>query len=387
MTVGRAPKRLLTIGHSYAVAVNRRLADALARDGEWDVTVAAPARFQGDFGWHTLEPGLGERCTVAPVPVHCGRPVHVMTYGLRLRSLLREPWDLVHCWEEPYVASAAQVAWWTSRRVPLVFATFQNIDKRYPPPFNWFERYTRSRADGIVAYGQTVRDVLVARGWASRPTRVISPGVDTTRFAPDASARAAVRAALGWNDDTPVVGFLGRFVHEKGLGHVESALDRLSRPWRALFVGSGPLEPDLRRWAARHPGRVAIETAVPHDQVPRWLNAMDMLVAPSQTTARWQEQFGRMLIEAFACGVPVIASNSGEIPHVVGEAGLIVPEDDGEGWLRAIDRLSADAPLRNDLSRRGRQRAVAVFDWAVVARAHLDFFDEMTALHPVGPAR
>ena len=379
MSAALARRRLLTIGHSYAVAVNRRLADALARAGDWEVTVAAPARFHGDFGWHTLESSPGERCTVAPVPAFCSRPVHVMTYGLPLRTLLRQRWDLVHCWEEPYVASAAQVAYWTRAGVPLVFATFQNIDKRYPPPFSWFERYTRSRAKGIVAYGQTVRAVLNARGWSSRPMRVIPPGVDTTRFAPDANARAAVRAALGWSDDTPVVGFLGRFVPEKGLLLLTSVLDRLSRPWRAVFVGSGPLEPDLRRWAARYPGRVAIETAVSHDDVPRWLNAMDLLVAPSQTTAQWREQFGRMLIEAFACGVPVAASDSGEIPHVVGEAGLIVHEDDAGGWLRTIDRLAGDAELRGDLARRGRQRALTTFDWSVVAHAHLEFFEGLLA--------
>jgi glycosyltransferase involved in cell wall biosynthesis len=306
-----------------------------------------------------------------------------MTYGRALRALLREPWDLVHCWEEPYVASAAQVAWWTRAGVPLVFATFQNLDKPYPLPFSWFERRTRARASGIVAYGKTVLEVLTARGWAGHPTRVIPPGVDTTRFAPDAHARAAVRAGLGWTGDTPVVGFLGRFVPEKGVLSLTAVLERLSSPWRALFVGSGPLEGALREWAARHPGRVAIETAVSHDAVPRWLNAMDMLVAPSQTTPRWREQFGRMLIEAFACGVPVVASDSGEMPHVIGDAGLIVPENDGNEWRRTIDSLAGDAALRLDLARRGRQRAVTSFDWSVVARAHLDFFDELVALPAV----
>ncbi len=141
MTGSGGPKRLLTIGHSYAVGVNRRLADALARAGDWDVTVAAPRRFHGDFGWHTLEPVAGEQCTLAPVPVYGGRPVHLMLYGWPLRRLLREQWDLVHCWEEPYVAAAAQVARWNRRGTPLVLATFQNIDKTYPPPFSWFEKY------------------------------------------------------------------------------------------------------------------------------------------------------------------------------------------------------------------------------------------------------
>ena len=83
---------------------------------------------------------------------------------------------------------------------------------------------------------------------------------------------------------------------------------------------------------------------------------MDVLCAPSQTTARWREQFGRMLIEAMACGVPVVASRSGEIPHVVGDAGLLVDEADVAAWTAALDRLLADAALRRD-SRRAASRA------------------------------
>ncbi|HEY6506968.1 MAG TPA: glycosyltransferase, partial [Vicinamibacterales bacterium] len=110
-----------------------------------------------------------------------------------------------------------------------------------------------------------------------------------------------------------------------------------------------------------------------------WLNAMDMLAAPSKTMPQWREQFGRMLIEAFACGVPVVASNSGEIPYVVGDAGLIVGENDDEGWRNAIETLAVDAARRRRLGTLGRERAMTVFDWSVVARAHLDFFDELVA--------
>jgi phosphatidylinositol alpha-1,6-mannosyltransferase len=373
----RPRRRLLTIGHSYCVSVNRRLAHELASTGEWDVTAAAPARFHGDFGWHVLQAQPGERCTVAAVPVHFTRPVHLMLYGRRLFELLGQPWDLVHCWEEPYTVAAAQVAIRTPAHVPLVVATFQNIAKRYPPPFSWIERRVLERANGLVAFGRTVFDVVTARGFDRSRTRVIPPGVDTVRFAPDPAARRQVRAECRWRDDTPVVGFLGRFVPEKGVMLLADVLDRVTTPWRALFVGSGPLESDLRAWAGRHGDRVAIETTVAHEDVPRWLNAMDVLCAPSLTTPRWREQFGRMLIEAFACGVPVIASDSGEIPYVVGDAGLIVAERDAAAWTRAIQRLFADPSLRDDLSTRGRRRAVSIYDWAVVARQHSAFFRQL----------
>jgi glycosyltransferase involved in cell wall biosynthesis len=116
---------------------------------------------------------------------------------------------------------------------------------------------------------------------------------------------------------------------------------------------------------------------VPHDRVPEHLNAIDLLLAPSQTTARWREQFGRMLIEAFACGVPVLASDSGEIPYVVADAGVIVGERDEAGWRRELADLLESPAHRAELVSRGRDRAHALYSWPVVARRHLEFFTEL----------
>jgi glycosyltransferase involved in cell wall biosynthesis len=371
-----ARRRLLTIGHSYCVELNRRLPQELARSGDWDVTAVAPARFKGDFGWHTTTAGLDEACRVVPVPVHFAGRVHTMVYGRQLARLLREPWDVVHCWEEPYVASAAQVAHATALRVPLVFATFQNIVKRYPMPFNWIERSAMRRADAVIAFGDTARAVLEERGW-QQPVRTIPPGVDVVRFAPDAARRDATQRRLGWADDTPVVGFVGRFVPEKGVGLLMSVLDRLTTPWRALFIGSGPLGPQVHAWSRRHGDRVRVQSAVAHDEVPAFMNVMDVLCAPSRSTARWREQFGRMLIEAFASGVPVLASDSGEIPYVVADAGVLVAEGDEAAWLAALGALLGDPARRAGLARRGRVRAETVYAWPVIARHHLDFFQEL----------
>jgi glycosyltransferase involved in cell wall biosynthesis len=373
----KARRRLLTIAHSYCVALNRRLPHEIARAGDWDVTAVGPARFRGDFGWHTLEPAPGESCTVVPVPVIFGRRIHVMRYGRALSSLLAEPWDLVHCWEEPYVAAALQIAHGVSPNVPLVLATFQNIAKRYPPPFNWIERYSMARADGVIAFGRTTAEVVAARGFDRAPVAVIPPGVDLAQFRPDEARRAATLARLGWSDGIPVVGFVGRLVPEKGIDWLTMVLDRMTTPWRALVVGSGPLGEMVSAWGARHADRVRVVAAAQHDEVPAYLNAMDVLCAPSRTTPRWREQFGRMLIEAFASGVAVVASTSGEIPYVVADAGLLVAEDDLAGWQRAIEMLTTERVRRCELARRGRERAESVYGWPVVARQHLDFFEHV----------
>jgi glycosyltransferase involved in cell wall biosynthesis len=137
------------------------------------------------------------------------------------------------------------------------------------------------------------------------------------------------------------------------------------------------LEDQLREWARRYTDRVKIVTGVKHGDVPQYLNAMDMMCAPSQTTPFWREQLGRMLIEAFACGVPVIASDSGEIPHVIMDAGLIVSEKDETGWAQAIAGLIEDPSRRAEMSKHGIERARAHYSWPRIARQHLEFFDQL----------
>jgi glycosyltransferase involved in cell wall biosynthesis len=377
-------RRLLTLGHSYAVGANRRLAHELARAGagEWEVVCAAPRYFRGsrDLSPVTLHPA-DESCRLVPLSAHLTGRVHVFFYGLGLRSLLAEGWDVVHCWEEPFVVAGRQVAWWTPRRAALVYVTCQNLPKRYPPPFSSFERQSMRRAAGWVGIGRTVLDTLGDRpGYRDRPGQVIPLGVDVEHFRPDPAAGAAVRCSLGWAaDGPPVVGFLGRFVPEKGLSLLTRALEAVRTPWRALFVGCGECEPTLRQWAARCGDRVRIQTGVKHDQVPAWLNAMDLLCAPSQTTPRWREQFGRMTVEAFACGVPVIGSDSGEIPFVIGRTGEIVAESDAGAWAEAIGRLIDSPHRRRDLAAEALARVPAEFAWPAVARRYLDFFDAVSA--------
>ena len=376
----RTLKRLLTIGHSYVVAQNRRLAHEMARagSGQWEVTAAAPVRLRGDLRVVDLERIEGEACSLIPLDVRFGSHPHLRIYGGGLRPLLGRRWDVVHCWEEPYVMAAGQIARGVEQNTRFVPATFQNIAKRYPLPIRMLERHVMARANGWIAFGQTAYDIQRSRPeYASKPARVLSPGVDTGAFHPDPGERQRTREQLGLLPTDAVVGFTGRFVEEKGIDTLLGAFSRATRPWTLLFVGGGALAERIKVIQRQHPARVRLVEDVSHDDVPAYLRAMDLLCAPSRTTARWTEQFGRMLIEAMACGVPVLASHSGEIPHVVGDAGLLIPEDDPVKWTEAIDNLVADAATRAELSARGLARARAEFAWPIVARRHLDFFEEV----------
>jgi glycosyltransferase involved in cell wall biosynthesis len=377
------PRRLLSIGHSYAVAVNRRLAHAVqhAAGASLEVHVGAPDYFHGSRDLHPVRFNTNGRepCPVTVLPTRLTRFVHFFTYGRGLRPLLQSGWDLVHAWEEPYILAGAQIALYTPASTKLVYRTAQSQNKWYPPPFNWLERYSIGRAAGWLCSGRTVADNLLHRpGYENKPMARVPLGVDTDLFRPNPEAGSAVRRELGWTSDGPaVVGYLGRFIPEKGLGLLTRALEAVRSPWRALFVGGGPMTAELRAWSARFPDQARVVTGVPHDQVPRYLNAMDVLAAPSQTTPRWREQFGRMLVEAFACGVPVVGSDSGEIPYVLDGVGEVVGETDEAGWTRTLGNLLDSPSRRAEMAERGLAAARELYAWEVIGRQYLTFFERI----------
>jgi glycosyltransferase involved in cell wall biosynthesis len=361
--------------------MNRRLAHEVARldPGRWEITVVAPKYFHGsnDLRPVTLKIGTNEPADIIPIDAHFTKYIHVFAFGHRLRSVLAQRWDLVHCWEEPYVVVGAQIARWTPKETPLIVQTAQNISKTYPIPFRWFESYVTRRATGFICCGELVAENLRSRPcYDGSPIARIPLGTDISRFRPDRDRRRAIREKLGWQvEGPPVVAYFGRFVPEKGLDLLLRVLDQITTPWRALFVGAGAREPALRAWAREKGERVRICNDVGHEDVPAYLNASDLVCAPSQTTPAWREQFGRMLVEAFASGVAVVGSDSGEIPFVVRDSGRIVGEKDERGWVSAIGELLEDRRQREAFVARGLERAVAEFSWRAVASRFLEFFE------------
>ncbi len=356
------PIRLLAIGHSYVLAVNRATLREVARDSSFDITVAAPSFFEGDLRpiHCELEPP-GSPLKLVSIPARWTKRIHVFQYAaLPLRRLiLKHPFDGIHAWEEPYIFAGYQIARLAKRSgARFCFRSAQSLNKRYPPPFNFFEKRSLEAAARWIAGGRSVFQNLVARGYPADRGRVITLAVDTSMFRPaDETARAAVRESLGLKP--PIVGYVGRLVLDKGLRILMQALEAIGAdtPWSLLLLGSGEMKNEIEQWAANKgwSDRVRILLAN-HDDVPTYLSAMDMMVAPSQTMPNWKEQFGRMLIEAFACAVPVIASDSGEIPYVVGEGGVIVHEKDVQAWKQAIETLLRDETLRKRTGLAGMAR-------------------------------
>lgn len=375
-------RKLLTIGHSYVTSVNRSLAHEFQRqsNGRWEVTVLAPQHFHGrnDIRPLDLDQILDEPVTVEGVHARWTKHIHFFHYGRRLKELLHSGFDLVHAWEEPYINVGLQIAYNTPKKVPLVFRTAQSLDKRYPLPFRFIERYCTNRMNGWIFSGRLVEKNLLNRpGYEAKPRCHAPLGFDSSLIYVDKAAGDVVRREFGWEKSDIVIGYLGRFVRDKGLTVLMETLDNLQKPWKLLMVGNGPMLSELSEWAKRHDGKVALCASVRHRDVNKYINAMDMMIAPSLTCPHWREQFGRMLVEAFACGVPVIGSDSGEIPFVIQDSGIVVPENDSHALGQAILKLMGDPNACKEFAMRGLERAHSEYTWAKIATKTLHFFDEI----------
>jgi phosphatidyl-myo-inositol dimannoside synthase len=376
------PIRLLAIGHSYVLAVNRATLREVARDTSFDVTVAAPSFFHGDLRPIHCEPEpAGSPLKLVSIPARWTKHIHIFRYAEKPLGnlILKQPFEGIHAWEEPYIFAGyqiARVAHLSGAR--FCFRSAQSLNKHYPPPFNYFEKRSLAAAQKWIAGGKSVFQNLVARGYPADRGRVITLAVDTSMFRPaDEAARQVVRESLGLKP--PIIGYMGRLVPAKGLRILMQALEALDSavPWSLLLLGSGEMQNEIERWAAGRGWRERVRIHLAkHDEVPKYLSAMDMMVAPSQTMPNWKEQFGRMLIEAFACAVPVIASDSGEIPHVVGDHGFIVPEKDVRGWKQTIETLLRDEELRKRTGLAGLTRA-SQFSVPTVALQFREFYREL----------
>ncbi len=123
--------------------------------------------------------------------------------------------------------------------------------------------------------------------------------------------------------------------------------------------------------------RLAFVSQIPSVQMPNQYHQMDVLVLPSLTWPNWKEQFGRVLIEAMASGVPVIGSDSGAIPGVVADAGLIVPEGDIDALKNAIAQIRDDTHLHQRLREVGRMRALQHYTHQQIATQTVAVYRQM----------
>jgi glycosyltransferase involved in cell wall biosynthesis len=281
--------------------------------------------------------------------------------------------DVVFVDEEPWSLSMAQAVWICRRaRLPVVAYTKQNILKALPLPFRLIERQTYAVVGSIAVISEEVGEILRQKGYTGRCPMLVH-GCDLSLFQPADSARK--RAELGLQG--VVIGFMGRLVSDKGLDTLIEAARLLHQrepdlSFSLLFVGAGAQEADLRRQAdeAGLGELCRFCGAVPHIQAGEYMNCMDLFVLPSRTRPNWKEQFGRVIVEALACHVPVIGSDSGQIPHVIADTGggLIFKEGDASDLATKLASLISDPARRAALGAEGGQSVRCRYTYEAVAR-------------------
>jgi glycosyltransferase involved in cell wall biosynthesis len=338
--------RVVSIAHSAVERGSARLRyRPIAAMNRGRVTLVVPARWR-EYGRLILaepaEPELDIR--VLPIHVPAAGPAKWYLHFYRgLGRLLRElrP-DVVHLWEEPWSMVALQAMILRDVLLPktaLVLEADQNILRRLPPPFEGVRRLTLGRTDALIVRGPDALAVARATGYGG-PAGTVEYCVDADIFNP--SARDEARLALGISG--LVIGYAGRLVKAKGLAKVITAVAQCRAKMTLLLLGDGPLLGALQAQvqALGVADRVRVLPPRSPERVADFMRGIDVLVLLSQTTRTWKEQFGRVIIEAQACGTPVIGSDSGAIPSVVGGGGWIVGEDDLVGLTTLLDRLADD---------------------------------------------
>ncbi len=350
---------------------------ALAAFPDMELTALVPDKMCTYDQWQQAEPPAQAkfRFEVGGTRWHYIRKQwYLLHYKDTLNRLLREiqP-DIVDIWEEPWSLLCAQAIRAARKHCPkarLLVETEQNIYKKLPPPFQHFQDYSLKHAEFCVARNQEAVEVLRRKGY-SGPACVVGNAVDCELFTPlTPTVRRAKRAELQWGDPGDfLVGYVGRLVPEKGLADAVNALAKLPSNAKLIFVGDGPMRAELEALARSSNliERVIFAGARPLTELPGLMNTLDVLILPSLTTARWKEQFGRVLIEAGACGVAVVGSDSGAIPEVIAEAGLVFPEGDAAGFAERLSRLQNDPALRERCGAFGLEQARSRYSWQQVA--------------------
>ncbi len=352
--------RILMVSKACVVGVYQRKLEELARLPEMELTVVVPPYWRDERGTIPLERQHTDGYDLVVEPMVFNGQFHLHFYPGLGGQIRRVRPDLVHIDEEPYNLATAH-ALWLARRAGArsLFFSWQNILRRYPLPFRWLERYVLDHVDYAIVGNQESRQVWQAKGYKGRIAVIPQFGVDPEIFCP-----APRPPGRGF-----VVGYVGRLVEEKGVDLLLEAMAGLGSMWRAYVLGSGPAREALQNQARRLglADRVSFDAPIPSSQMPAYYNQLDVIVLPSRTRPNWKEQFGRVLVEAMACGTPVVGSNSGEIPHVIGDAGLIFPEGQVDVLRTHLSRLLGDPNLRTDLARKGRERVLARFTQAQIA--------------------
>jgi len=293
----------------------------------------------------------------------CSRALGFSFYMPGLEKRLAD-FSVVHTLEthNTYSFQAAKAAErYGSRLVVTVWETIPGRGESHPLR-TARKRFVRQRADAFIAVTPRTARMLEAEGVPASKIHIIPMGIDQTHFRPQ-PVDAGLR--ISWKASSADFVWLcvARLVPEKGIGDLLEAFALIKASARLVLVGRGPQQKIFEKLALKRGirDRVTFAGAYPYAQMPAIYASADALVLPSRPTDWWEEQFGYCLVEAMACGKPVVAANSGAIPEVVGSAGMLVPPQNPLKLKQAMQEMMENSTLRKTLIHDGLARAQAEF--------------------------
>lgn len=360
--------RAIIVSHAYVPRSNRGKLHALTTLG-CAVAVAVPARWTDPRGSGTVETAWGDDAgvSVVPIPVRgdSADPTDVRWDGRALRRLFKDfrP-DVVQVEEEPWSPAAARAVAEARRlRIPSVVFTWLSLPRAHTLAQRLRRRGVFHTVAGAVA-GNELAGALLTRARPGLPLAVI-PQIGVTP--PQTPNRLAGPLAIG---------FVGRLVPEKGLDLLFRACVKAMGEWTLDVVGTGPAQIELEALAERLgiSSRITWHGALPRSELAGVWRTLNCVVLPSRTTRDWVEIQGTAAIEAMAHGIPVIASDTGVLRQVVGDGGLVFPQDDADALADAVRHLLEDPAERARIGAEGRRRIIGNFSSEALARRQLEFW-------------
>nr|MBC7244583.1 glycosyltransferase family 4 protein [Chloroflexota bacterium] len=371
--------RVLMVSHTYLPAEYRGKLRWLATQGGVSLTLAALSMLRLPTGSQLTFEKVAEPFEVKflqPLAfahnntLRCYAPAQVM-------GLLQETKPaIVHAEAEPHSLTLALLACLKPRfGYRLVAFTWENRFLKGRGPLRWLERFTLRRVDWMIAGNKGAVDVVRWRGYAGSVTVIPQVGLNPAHY-----EAALPHPALSINSFR--IGFVGRLVSEKGVMDLFEAFIPLAQYAVLILIGEGPLRALIqeRAAAAGIADRVHCLGFVAYSEMPAYLKSLEVLVLPSRTMPFWMEQFGHVLAEAMLAGTPVIGSDSGAIPEVIGDAGLIFPEGDVGALRERLTWLIEHPEERKQLAEAGKRRALAHFTDEAIAKATLQVYQAFGSL-------
>jgi len=251
----------------------------------------------------------------------------------------------------------------------------------------WVARRAFRRARRVTGCSTDLLERAQGHGLLPERSRLIPYGVDNARFRPDPAVGLEQRAQLGIPSDAPVFLALGRLVHKKGFEYLVRAMPDLVQRFsdlKVVIAGGGALSEELQRLATELgvASHLLLPGSVPWDKTVRYLNMADVFVLPSIHDQKGNvDGLPNTLLEAMACGKPVVASRVAGIPEVIreGENGLLVDERAPEQLNAAITRLLQSPGLAARLGSANRARVERELTWRRVAQSMVEVYEQALA--------